>query len=160
MIKLSLESYQTTRHHHILSQPVPFTAHHVANLYFPTSNLTLLLNSFKLCPLVAPSATSKNLPGSNLSKPLKILYTSIKSALRNLVSSDVKFRILNLSNYPRLSSPSIIFVALLCTFPSSHTRSDTLHIITPTPRVMQYNDSTCTRSDRYTDTTCMKSSKE
>ena len=35
MIKLSLECYQTTRHHHILSQPVPFIAHPVAKLILP-----------------------------------------------------------------------------------------------------------------------------
>ena len=86
----------------------PFHSSHTLfpNLYFPTSSLTLLLNNFKLCPRVVPSTTSKNLSGSNLSNPLKILYTSIKSALRNHVSRVIKFKILNLWKYPRPSSPS------------------------------------------------------
>ena len=39
MIKLSLECYQTTHHHHVISQPIPFIAHLFPNLYFPTSSL-------------------------------------------------------------------------------------------------------------------------
>ena len=35
MIKLSLECYQTTRHHHVISQPIPFIAHPVSELILP-----------------------------------------------------------------------------------------------------------------------------
>ena len=52
MIKLSLECYQTTRHHHILSHAAR-SIHRtpmLPNLYFATSSLTLLLNNFITVP--------------------------------------------------------------------------------------------------------------
>ena len=121
MIKLSLECYQTTRHHHVISQPIPFITHPVSKLILPHIQSHPPFKQFQTVPRIAPSTKSKNLSGSNLSNPLKILYTSIKSTLRNLVSSVVKFKIHNLSKYPRPSSPSIIFVALLWTFSSLST---------------------------------------
>ena len=36
-IKPSLECHQTTRHHHVLSQPIPFIAHPVAELHVQDS---------------------------------------------------------------------------------------------------------------------------
>ena len=76
----------------------------LANLNFPTSKRYLFLNSLKLCPCSSTISneksiqvqnlkplkilkTLKNLSRSKISKPLKILKTSIRSACRNLVSS-------------------------------------------------------------------------
>ena len=96
----------------------------------PRVTLTLLLNNFKLCPRVAPSTTirantphQRTFPDPTCPRTLNIWYTSIKSVLRNLVSSVVKFRILNLSKYQTLQplhhlrSPSLYLLELVNILP-------------------------------------------